>query len=86
MNLFFYKMKKINRLAEVFIEKDVYNRDIAKLLNKSEQTVSRWTNNHRQPYLEDLYTIAEYLKIDIRELLHPSDWSESKVEGFKAKK
>ena len=67
-------MKKINRLAEVFLEKDIYNRDIARLLNKSEQTISRWTNNHRQPYLEDLYKIAEYLKIDIRELLYPSDW------------
>ena len=67
-------MKKINRLAEVFIEKDIYNRDIARLLNKSEQTISRWSNNHRQPYLEDLYAIAEHLQVDIRELLHPSDW------------
>ncbi len=63
-------MKEINRLAEVFLEKDVYNRDIARLLNKSEQTISRWTNNHRQPSLEDLYKIAAYLDVDIRQLLH----------------
>ena len=74
-------MKKINRLAEVFIEKDVYNRDIAKFLQKSEATISRWANNHRQPSLEDLFTIAQYLKIDIRELLHPNDWGKIKVEG-----
>ncbi|TCC94186.1 XRE family transcriptional regulator [Pedobacter frigiditerrae] len=79
-------MKKINRLAEVLIEKDVYNREIAKLVNKSEQTVSRWTNNHRQPSVDDLNKIAEFLRVDIRELLNPSDWSESKVEGFKPKK
>lgn len=78
LNLFLDKMKKINRLAEVFLEKDIYNREIAKLLNKSEQTVSRWTNNHRQPSLEDLDTIAEHLQIDIRELLYQSDWVNSK--------
>lgn len=71
-------MQKINRLAEVLKEKDVYNREIAKLLNKSEQTVSRWANNHRQPSLEDLYKIAEFLRMDIREFLHPSDWDDAK--------
>ncbi len=79
-------MKNINRLAEVFKEKDVYNRDIAKQLNKSEETISRWVNNHRQPSLNDLDEIANYLKVDIRDLLHPSDWSDSKVEGFKKSK
>lgn len=67
-------MKKINRLGEVLEEKGIYNREIAKYLNKSEQTVSRWINNHRQPAVTDLYAIAEYLKIDIRSLLYPSDW------------
>lgn len=78
-------MKKINRLAEVFIEKDVYNRDIAKFLGKSEATVSRWTNNHRQPSVDDLNKIAEYLKVDIRELLHPSDWTKSEATAFEKK-
>ncbi len=76
-------MKIINRLAEILVEKDKYNRDIAKLLNKSEATISRWTNNHRQPSLEDLYTIAKHLQIDIRELLYPSDWSKNEVKGSK---
>ncbi|MFD1628931.1 helix-turn-helix domain-containing protein [Pseudopedobacter beijingensis] len=67
-------MSRINRLEEVFKEKDVYNRDIAKYLNKSEGTISRWVNNHRQPSLEELNKIAEFLKVDIRELLHKSKW------------
>ncbi len=70
------KMSRINRLEEVFKEKDVYNRDIAKYLNKSEGTISRWVNNHRQPSLEELNKIAEFLKVDIRELLHGNEWSE----------
>ncbi|MGM9475230.1 helix-turn-helix transcriptional regulator [Pedobacter sp. GSP4] len=76
-------MQKINRLAEVFKQKDIYNRDIAKYLDKSEETVSRWVNNHRQPSLHDLNQIAEFLRVDIRELLYSSDWSDSKVEAFK---
>lgn len=68
-------MKKINRLGEILEEKGIYNREIAKLLNKSDQTISRWIHNHRQPSVTDLYEIAEYLKIDIRSLLHPTEWT-----------
>jgi transcriptional regulator with XRE-family HTH domain len=68
-------MKKINRLGEVLEEKGIYNREIAKYLNKSEETISRWINNHRQPSLNDLYNIAEYLEIDIRSLLQPTQWT-----------
>lgn len=68
-------MLKINRLKEVLDKQGIYNRNIANYMNKSEGTVSRWVNNHRQPSLEDLYRIAEYLKIDIRELLHPTKWN-----------
>ncbi len=79
-------MKKINRLNEVLEKHSLYNRDIAKYLNKSEETISRWVNNHRQPALTDLYKIAEYLRIDIRDLLCPSDWSNSKIEKLESKK
>lgn len=62
-------MLKINRLAEVLDEQKVSNRDIAKHIQKSEETVSRWANNHRQPPLEDLYKIAKFLDVDIKEFL-----------------
>lgn len=71
-------MPKINRLAEVFEENNITNREIAKYLEKSEETVSRWVNNHRQPPLEDLSKIAKYLQVDIRELLYPSEWVTNK--------
>jgi len=79
-------MRNINRLAEVFKEKDIYNRDIAQHLKKSEETISRWVNNHRQPSLNDLDKISEFLRVDIRDMLHPSDWSDSKAEEFKKSK
>ena len=71
-------MSKINRLAEVFEENNITNREIAKHLEKSEETVSRWVNNHRQPPLEDLNKIAKYLQVDIRELLYQSEWVKKK--------
>lgn len=70
-------MSRINRLAEVFKENNITNREIAKHLEKSEETVSRWVNNHRQPSLEDLNKIACYLQQDIRELLYPSEWTQN---------
>lgn len=71
-------MPRINRLAEVFEENNITNREIAKHVEKSEETVSRWVNNHRQPPLDDLYKIAKYLKMDIRDLLHQSEWVKKK--------
>lgn len=67
-------MIKINRLAEVLEENKITNREIAKYVEKSEETVSRWVNNHRQPLLDDLHKIAKFLKVDIRDLLHKSEW------------
>lgn len=79
-------MSNINRLVEIFSEKKIYNREIAEFIGKSESTVSLWVNNRRQPLIEDLHKIAEYLRVDIRDLFHPSDWSNSKVAPFKTKK
>jgi putative transcriptional regulator len=78
-------MRKINRLGEVFAEVGVYNRQIAKFVGKSESTVSLWVNNRRQPSVEDMNAIAEFLRRDIRELFYPSDWSESTLKPFKDK-
>jgi putative transcriptional regulator len=67
-------MKKINRIKEVLKEKGLYNRDLAKHLDKSETAISLWVNNRRQPSLEDLLHVAEFLNIDIRELLYQTKW------------
>jgi len=65
-------MIKINRLAEVLEIKKITNRELAEKIKKTEETVSRWANNHRQPPLTELHKIAKLLDTDIRELLYPT--------------
>ena len=79
-------MSKINCLAEVFKQKGVRNNDIVKLLRVRKETVSRWVHNKQQPDLHKLNLIAEYLRVDIKDLLYSSDWSGSKVAAFKPKR
>jgi len=76
----------INRIGEVLKEKGAGNKDLVKFLKIEKETVSRWVNNKHQPTVTTLNKIAEFLRVDIRELLHPSDWSDSKVEEFKKNK
>ncbi|WP_026905542.1 helix-turn-helix transcriptional regulator [Pedobacter glucosidilyticus] len=76
-------MTKINRIAEVLKEKGAGNSDLIKFLGVEKETVSRWVNNKQQPTLNTLNKIAEHLRVDIRELLHPSDWSNSQILPFK---
>ena len=76
----------LNRIGEVLKEKNAGNKDLVKFLEVKKSTVSRWVNNKQQPPLATLNKMAEFLRVDIRDLLHPSDWSKSEVEGFVAKK
>lgn len=62
-------MNELNRLGKVLKEKKVSNRVVSKYLDKTEETISRWVNNHRQPSVEDLSRLAEFLHVDIRDLL-----------------
>lgn len=73
---------KINRLDEVFKEKKVQNRVLAKYFNKSEETISKWRNNKRQPSLENLVEIAKFLRIDTRHLLESTSWENEKSETY----
>ncbi|MEO2050589.1 MAG: helix-turn-helix transcriptional regulator [Allomuricauda sp.] len=64
-------MKKINynRIKAVLAEENVASKELAKHLDKTESTVSRWCTNDVQPSVEVLYQIAKFLDVDIRELL-----------------
>ena len=73
---------KINRLDKVFKEKKVQNRILAKYFNKSEETISKWRNNKRQPSLENLVEIAKFLRIDTRQLLESTSWENEKSETY----
>lgn len=63
-------MNKINynRIKAVLAEKNVSSKELAKHLDKTESTVSRWCTNDVQPSVEVFHQISIFLSIDIREL------------------
>ena len=65
-------MERINRIKVVLAEKEVQQKELAKYLDKNVNTVASFCNNKSQPHLKDLKKIADYLKVDIRELLVPT--------------
>lgn len=69
MNKIFY-----NRIKAVLAERGIANNELAKKVRVTEQTVSAWCTNTKQPSIKTLYEIARYLKIDIRELLVSTKW------------
>lgn len=63
-------MDKINyhRIKAVLAERNTSSKDLAKHLDKTESTVSRWSTNDVQPSVEVFHQIAKFLDVDIREL------------------
>lgn len=64
--------KAINRLKAVLAEQGKTNKWLAEQLGKNETTISRWCTNEVQPSMENLIAIATLLKIDVRDLIHPT--------------
>jgi len=63
---------KINRLKVVLAERDMSQKDFAKLLATNVNTISRICKNEQQPTLYTLRNMALALDVDIRELLVPT--------------
>ena len=61
--------KQINRIRAVLVEKDKTNKWLSEKVNKNRTIISRWCTNVMQPSLETLVEIAEFLDVDVRELL-----------------
>lgn len=62
--------KELNRIRVVLAEKYRTNKWLAKQLNKTPSTVSKWCNNAIQPSLETLAEIAKVLDVDIKDLIN----------------
>ena len=77
-------MEKItyNRIKVVLAEKTVSNKALAEELEVSEDTVSSWCVQRKQPTWENLYAIADFLKVDVRALLVPNENSPTKDFKF----
>ena len=61
---------KINRIKVVLAEKEISQKDFAKMLSVNPNTISRICNNEQQPTLKTLYKMAKALDVDIRTLLN----------------
>jgi putative transcriptional regulator len=77
-------MEKIayNRLKAVLAEHDISNKMLAEVVGVSEDAVSAWGKQKYQPSWDHLYAIADYLEIDVRELLIPNKKSPRKDFKF----
>ena len=77
-------MEKIsyNRIKAALAEKGVSNKALAENVGVTEDTVSSWCVQRRQPSWENLYSIADYLKVDVRSLLVPNKKSPAKDFKF----
>ena len=65
---------EFNRLKVVLTEKKVKGKALASHLGVTETTVSRWCQNETQPSPEHFLQTAEYLDVDVRELIKSSKW------------
>ncbi len=59
----------VNRIKAVLAEKQVSAKQLCSAVGKNETTISRWCNNKIQPSVTQLQEIANFLDVDIRELL-----------------
>lgn len=71
-----------NRIKVVLAEKGVSNKALAEAIGVTEDTVSSWCVQRRQPSWEHLYAIADSLGVDVRELLVPNKKSPRKDVKF----
>lgn len=59
----------MNRIKEVLEQKGIKQIWLSEKLGKSYNMVNSYAQNRRQPSIEDLYKIAEILKVNVKELL-----------------
>ena len=65
-------MAKVNRIKAVLAEQDKTSKWLAEQLGKSACTVSKWCGNSVQPDLNTLDKIAKLLRVDVKDLLNPT--------------
>lgn len=66
-------MAKLNRIKAVLAEQEKTSKWLAEQVGKSACTVSKWCNNVVQPDLNTLDLIARTLKVDVKDLLNPTE-------------
>lgn len=73
------KTNKYNRIKVELTEAGRQSIELAKYIGVHPSTVSDWCTNTNQPSIQDLYKIAEFLKVDVRKLLIPTNWDHEEL-------
>lgn len=60
---------KLNRIKLVLVEREISQTQLAKELGKSFSTINAYCSNRKQPSLDLLNKIAEYLSVNIKDLI-----------------
>lgn len=61
-------MKKYTIIKTKIIEKGYTNKEVAKMMNISEQTLSNWINGKNMKQIEKFIELCQFLNIDIKDL------------------
>jgi len=60
---------KLNRIKLVLVEREISQTQLAKELGKSFSTINAYCSNRKQSSLDLLNKIAEYLSVNIKDLI-----------------
>jgi putative transcriptional regulator len=66
------ELVEINRLRVVLAEKNISQKELARLIGNTPQSITRICSNKSQPTLRMLRKMALALDVDIRDLLVPT--------------
>lgn len=61
--------KKFNRIKVILSEKNLPNKYLAEKVGRDQATISKWVTISAQPPLETLIQIAQYLDVDVQDLI-----------------
>ena len=67
---------RFNRITATIAEEGIQNAIIAEYVGVTVETISKWRTNRAQPPLKKLYKVAEFFKMDVRDLLVPRVWED----------
>jgi putative transcriptional regulator len=68
----------MNRIKEVLKERGISQTWLADKMGKSYNTINEYARNKRQPSIKVLFTIAEILNMEAKELIEKRDLKDNK--------
>lgn len=69
------------RLFELRNEKELSQREMAKIMNVSQGTVNNWENSNTQPSIEQLILLADFFDVTVDYLIGRTDYFTANKEN-----